>query len=59
MDRKAVIAATLTGLFCMGFSVLVGWLTTALSMGALVVLSFVSGFCGSLFARVVLKGDGK
>ncbi|SMX50097.1 hypothetical protein [Maliponia aquimaris] len=59
MDRKAVIAATLRGLFCMGFSGLVGWLTTALSMGARVLVSFVSAFCGSLFARFVLKGDGR
>lgn len=57
MTRTALVSAALTGLFCMGFTVLVGWLTMALSMAALVVLSFVSGFCGSLFARLVLRGE--
>lgn len=59
MMRQTLMAAVLTGLFCMGFSVVVGWLSMTLSMLALVALSFVSGFCGSLFARLVLKGDGR
>ena len=57
MARKAFTSAALTGLFCMGFSVTVSWLTMTLSMTVLILLSFVSGFLGSLFARVVLRGN--
>ena len=57
MARASLKSATLTGAFCCGFTVIVGWLTVALSMWHLVVLSFVSGFLGSLFAHWIQTGQ--
>jgi nucleoside permease NupC len=57
MTVRVLLSAALTGVFCVGFSLLVGWLSMALSMQVLVGLSFVSGFGGSLFARLILRGD--
>lgn len=59
MARKVFTSAALTGLFCMGFSVAVSLLTMTLSMSVLVLLSFVSGFLGSLFAQTILRRDDK
>ncbi len=49
-----VKAAVLTGVFCALFSGVVGFVAQNLSMTVLIGLSFVSGFCGSLFAQTVL-----
>lgn len=45
--------SVLTGVFCALFTLVVGALADALSMGVLIALSFVSGFLGSLLAQLV------
>ncbi len=54
MIRSILVSALLTGIFCAGFAVGVDWLTDMLERGQVVAVSFVSGFCGSLFASTVL-----
>ena len=44
----------MTGLFCAGFAVVVDVITDALPMMTVVVLAFVSGFLGSVFAQTVM-----
>ncbi|WP_168797945.1 hypothetical protein [Pacificoceanicola onchidii] len=55
MARAVLMTSVLTGVFCALFSVVVGALSMALSPPVLIGLSFVSGFCGSLFAQLVMK----
>lgn len=45
----------MTGVFCAGFALVIDVVTEALSLWSVVALAFVSGFCGSLAAQVVLK----
>jgi hypothetical protein len=54
MIRPILLSALLTGLFCAGFAVGIDWLTDMLQRGQVIGISFVSGFCGSLFASTVL-----
>ena len=54
MIRTMLLTAALTGLFCMAFAVFVHFMTSALGLSALVLVSFTSGFLGSLFAQSVL-----
>ena len=49
-----LLTAALTGLFCSAFAVLVHFMTSALGLFALVLVSFTSGFLGSFFAQSVL-----
>jgi hypothetical protein len=58
MIRATFIAAVLTGVFCAGFAAVIGFVTDTLPMLMVIVLAFVSGFLGSLFARFVL-GKGR
>ncbi|NRB00265.1 MAG: hypothetical protein HRU32_10650 [Rhodobacteraceae bacterium] len=54
MIRTVVMTAVLTGVFCAGFAVGVDWLTDMLQRQQVIVVSFFSGFMGSLFAQTVL-----
>ena len=54
MVRTVVMTAVLTGVFCAGFAVGVDWLTDMLQRQQVIVVSFFSGFMGSLFAQTVL-----
>ena len=58
MIRVTLIAATLTGLFCAAFAGVIDAITDALPMLTVIILAFVSGFLGSLFARIIL-GKGR
>jgi len=55
MWRAVLATAGLTGAFCMGFAWVVDIVTDALPMGTALMLAFVSGFLGSLFAQLVLR----
>lgn len=50
----ALRSAMVTGAFCAGFTVVVSWVTPMLDLAPLAALSALSGFLGSLFARLVL-----
>ena len=52
--RTMLLTAALTGLFCSAFAVFVHFMTSALGLFALVLVSFTSGFLGSFFAQSVL-----
>ena len=54
MIRTVVMTAVLTGVFCAGFAVGVDWLTDMLQRQQVIMVSFFSGFMGSLFAQTVL-----
>ena len=54
MIRTVVMTAVLTGVFCAGFAVGVDLLTDMLQRQQVIVVSFFSGFMGSLFAQTVL-----
>jgi hypothetical protein len=56
--RMVLLSATATGVFCAGFAAVVDAVTDALSMWQVIGLAMVSGFCGSIFASLVL-GRGK
>jgi hypothetical protein len=47
--------AALTGVFCIGFALVVDVVTDALPLLPVLMLSFASGFLGSLFAQTVLR----
>ncbi|MBY6047458.1 hypothetical protein KUV47_05225 [Vannielia litorea] len=53
--KAALIAAFTTGAFCAVFAVGVDQVAGMLPLGAVVLVSFVSGFLGSLFARFVWR----
>ncbi len=55
MIRPILISAVLTGLFCGAFAFGIHWLTHMLDRTSVVVVSFVSGFLGSLFATFVMR----
>lgn len=52
--QAALITSVLTGVFCAVFAVGVNFVTSALSLLGVVGVAFASGFCGSLFAQLVL-----
>ena len=54
MSRAIWISAFLTGTFCGGFALGVDYLTDMLDRTNILVISFVSGFLGSLFASFVM-----
>lgn len=54
MMRGAIAAAGATGGFCAVFALGVDALTDALNWMQVMVISFLSGFLGSLFAHFVL-----
>ncbi|MCV6593117.1 MAG: hypothetical protein OIF48_09215 [Silicimonas sp.] len=56
MIRQILLSATLTGAFCAGFALVIDVLTEMLAQNRVLLLSFVSGFLGSLFASLVLRG---
>jgi len=54
MLRAALLAAAATGGFCAVFALGVDAVTDALTWRQVAIVSFLSGFFGSLFARLVL-----
>lgn len=58
MIRKLVLTASLTGVFCAGFALVIDYATDMLGQGQIVIFSFISGFLGSVFAQTVL-GRGR
>ena len=58
MTRAILMSALLTGVFCAGFAVFIDTLTDMLARNQVIIVSFISGFLGSIFARLVL-GRGK
>ena len=54
MIRQVVMTAALTGVFCSGFAVFIDWATDMLKQNQIILISFASGFLGSLFAQTVL-----
>lgn len=54
MIRTMLMTAALTGLFCSAFAVFVHFMTSALGLAGLVLVSFTSGSLGSFFAQSVL-----
>ncbi len=55
MFRNFLLPATLTGVFCAIFAVSVDWLLPPLMGLNVAIISAISGFCGSIFARGVLR----
>lgn len=55
MSRTVWIGALLTGTFCAAFALGVDVLTDMLDRTNILVVSFISGFLGSLFASLVLR----
>ncbi|MBT8459805.1 MAG: hypothetical protein HKP37_10180 [Boseongicola sp.] len=55
MIRTIVTSAVLTGIFCSGFAVVIDLATDMLERQQLIIVSFASGFLGSLFAQTVLS----
>ncbi len=55
MSRTILISALTTGAFCAAFAVGVDLLTDMLQRNQVVVVSFISGFLGSLFASLVWR----
>lgn len=54
MMRSVLISALLTGGFCGAFAVGIDWATDMLDRGSILMISFISGFLGSLFASLVM-----
>lgn len=55
MTRTLLISAALTGIFCVAFSAVVGALMVALPYIGVLVLSFLSGAFGRIFAHYVFE----
>lgn len=55
MWTAILTTSLMTGVFCAGFALVVDVVTEALSLWGVAGLAFVSGFCGSLVAQLVLK----
>ena len=54
MIRPIVLTAVLTGAFCAVFAVFVELVTDLFGLWQLMLVSFISGALGSLFAQTVL-----
>ncbi len=54
MLRSVLMTAAMTGLFCSGFAVFIDWATDMLERNQVVLVSFASGFFGSLIAQLVM-----
>ncbi len=59
MLKTLLTTSILTGIFCAGFSVMVSQVAVQLSMTAVVVISFISGFLGSTIAQLFQKWRGE
>ena len=55
MNKSAILPAVLTGSFCAVFAVVITMLGSIVSVVPGLLIAFVSGFLGSLFATFVLK----
>ncbi len=56
MAKRAILSALITGGFCAIFAFIVTALGMLISVVPGLLIAFVSGFLGSLFASYVLKG---
>lgn len=54
MIRPALVTACLTGVFCGGFALAIDVFTDMLDRTNVLLVSFSSGFLGSLFAHFVM-----
>ena len=54
MIKSMLISAFLTGGFCAAFAVGIDWATDMLDRTSVLMVSFASGFLGSLFAQSML-----
>ena len=55
MIRSIFVSAGLTGVFCAGFAGVIDLSTNMLETQSVIMLAFVSGFLGSIFAQTVLR----
>ena len=55
MLKTLLTTSVLTGLFCAIFSLFVSLVAVKLSMVAVIIVSFVSGFLGSTVAQLVQR----
>lgn len=55
VTKTLISTAILTGLFCAIFSLMVSLVAVQLSMVAVLLVSFVSGFLGSTVAQLVQR----
>ncbi|MEL7027360.1 MAG: hypothetical protein AAGO57_09070 [Pseudomonadota bacterium] len=53
--KTLLVSACLTGLFCAGFATVVDLLADMLNRSSVMIISFISGFLGSIFAQTVLQ----
>ena len=64
MIRTILFSAVLTGVFCAAFAMFIDYATDMLQRNQVIMISFVSGFLGSIFAQTVISrwnnggGDG-
>ena len=54
MSRLMLMSALMTGVFCAAFAAVVDAFTEALTMWQVIGIALVSGFCGSIFASIVM-----
>ena len=59
MIRTMLLTACLTGAFCAGFALFIDVATDMLAQGHVIIISFFSGFLGSVFAQTVLGRGGE
>lgn len=62
MIRPLLMSALLTGCFCSVFALGIHWATNMLGQVSILLISFTSGFLGSIFASLVLgrmRGEGE
>ena len=55
MNKSAILAAVLTGSFCAVFAVVVSSIGMLVSIVPGLIIAFISGFLGSLFATFIIK----
>jgi len=55
MLKVVLTSAVLTGVFCAGFATIIDLATDMLERQQVVLISFLSGFFGSIFAQIVLR----
>lgn len=55
MSGNILISAVLTGVFCGAFAMGGDYLTDMLDRTNILIVSFISGFLGSLFASFVMR----
>ncbi len=52
--RSVLLTAVFTGAFCSAFAVFIDYATDMLAQNQIIVVSFASGFMGSLIAQLVI-----